>query len=128
MPSYLIVQSGFDRIGETEATLCDPGVLGFPDCKTAVPVQARLVSERMLSIDGEPRRVVWSMEENGITTFLVDGSTKGLRNRERCAALARASGLLQQLTTSLMALAVESAEPGMRDDRAAFKGADGATR
>jgi hypothetical protein len=37
--------------------------------------------------------------------------TKGIRNREKRIALARASGLLQQLTSSLRPLATESAEP-----------------
>src|SRR5215472_12276777 len=110
MPSYVITQSG--RIGETiDATLCDPSVTGFPDRGTDVPVQARLVSGQVLAIDGEPRRIIWSEGGNGVVTFLVDGSTRGLRNRERRVALARASGLLQQLTTSLMALQGESEEP-----------------
>jgi len=54
------------------------------------------------------------MEKNGVTTFLVDGSTRGLRNRERRAALARGSELLRQLTSTLMPLAAESEEPVMR--------------
>jgi hypothetical protein len=92
MPSYVIMQSA-GRIGETvQATLCNPSVTGFPDRRSDVPVQARLVSEQMLCVDDEPRRIIWSTGENGVTTFLVDGSTRGVRNRERRAALARASG------------------------------------
>src|SRR5215831_14139471 len=110
MPAFVIVES--KRIGETiEATLCDPGVLGFPDRRTGVPVRVRLVSEQTLSVDGDPRGIISCVGENGTTTFLVNGSTRSLRNRERRAALARASGLLQQLTTSLMALQAESEEP-----------------
>jgi hypothetical protein len=111
MPSYVIVQSS-KRIGETtEAILCDPGVLGFPDRRTDVPVQARLVSERMLSIDGESRPIIWSMGRNGTTTYLLEGSSKAVRNRERRVALAHASELLRQLTSTLMPLATESEEP-----------------
>ena len=111
MPSYVIAQS-LARIGETiEATLCDPNsVAGFPDRRTDVPVQVRLVSEQTLCVDGESRRIIWSEGGNGTTTFLVDGS-KSIRNRVRRAALARASELLRQLTSSLMPLTAESAEP-----------------
>jgi hypothetical protein len=114
MPSYVIVQSGFDRIGETKATLCDPGVLGFPDRRTDVPVKAT-ITEKSITIDDEPRAraIISSMGENGVTTFLVDGSTRGLRNRERRAALARALWLLQQLTSTLMPFTAESEEPGL---------------
>ena len=111
MPSYIIVKSS-GRIGETiDATLCDPGVLGFPDRKTDVPVRVRRTSEQTLCIDGEPRPIISSIGENGVTTFPVNGSTRGVRNRERRAGLARASELLKQLTTSLMALRAESEEP-----------------
>ena len=116
MPSYIITQS-LGRIGETvevEAILCDPGVAGFPDRRTDVPVRAQRLSEQLLSVDGDPRGIIWSMEKNGVTTFLVDGSTRGLRNRERRAALARGSELLRQLTSTLMPLAAESEEPVMR--------------
>ena len=110
MPSYVIMQSA-GRIGDTvEAILCDPGVAGFPDRRTDVLVRVRRVSEQILSVDDEPRRVIWSQGVNGAVTFLVDGG-KGVRNRERRAALARASGVLQQLTSTLMPLAAESAEP-----------------
>src|SRR5215467_12030993 len=107
MPAYVITPS-LGRIGETiDATLCDPGVTGFPDRRTDVPVRVRRVSEQVLSVDDEPRRVIWSQGVNGAVTFLVDGG-KGVRNRERRAALARASELLRQLTSSLMPLAAES--------------------
>jgi hypothetical protein len=111
MPSYVIVQSS-KRIGETtEAILCDPGVLGFPDRRTDVPVRIRRVSEQVLSVDGKNRGIISCVGGSGTTTFLVDGSSNAVRNRERRVALARASGLLQQLTSSLMPLAGGSAEP-----------------
>jgi len=112
MPSYVIMQS-LGRIGETvdvEAILCDPGVASFPDRRTNVPIRIKLVSERMLCVDGEPRRIIWGEGGNGTTTYLVEGSSKAVRNRERRAALARASELLRQLTSSLMPLAAESEE------------------
>jgi hypothetical protein len=62
MPSYVIVQSGFDRIGETiDATLCDRSVVGFPDRRTDVPVRVRLISEQVLSVDDDPRAIIWSV-------------------------------------------------------------------
>jgi hypothetical protein len=108
MPSYVIVHSS-KRIGETtDATLCDPNVAGFPDRRTDVPVQVRLVSEQTLCVDGEPRRIIRGEGKNGTTTYLVEGSSKAVHNRERRAALARASELLKQLTSSLMPLTAES--------------------
>ena len=93
MPAYVITPS-LGRIGETiDATLCDPSVSGYPDRRTDVPVRVRRVSEQTLLVDGAPRRIIWSMGGDGVTTCLIDGSTKALRNRERRAALARASGL-----------------------------------
>jgi hypothetical protein len=62
MPSYVIVQSGFDRIGETEATLCAPSVAGFPDRRTDVPVRVRLVSEQVLSVDDDSCAIIWSVD------------------------------------------------------------------
>ncbi len=107
MPSYVIVQSGFE-IGETiAATLCAPGVAGLP-------VRVCLVSEQVLFVDDVLRGIIWSEGGSGTTTFLVDGGTKSIRNRERRAALARASELLKQLTSSLMPLAAESAEPRLQ--------------
>jgi len=109
MPSYVIVRSA--RIGETvAATLCDLTVAGSPDRGTDVPVRVRRISEKTLCVDDEPRRIIWGVAENGALTFLVDGG-KAVRNRERRAALARALGYLQQLTSTLMPLAAESAEP-----------------
>jgi hypothetical protein len=111
MPSYVIMQESAGRIGDTvEAILCDLNAAGSPDRGTDVPVRVRRISEKTLYVDDEPRRIIWGVGENGAVTFLVDGG-KGVRNRERRVALAQASGLLQQLTSTLMALAAESAEP-----------------
>jgi hypothetical protein len=120
MPAFVIVQSGFNRTGETEAILCAPNpATGVPDRRTAVPVRVRLVSEQVLSVDDERREIVSSVGQNGTTTFLINGSIKSIRNRERRVALARASGLLQQLTSSLMPLTAESAEPELVAENAA---------
>src|SRR5262249_31983035 len=81
------------------------------DRRTDVPVRAQRLSEQLLSVDGEPRGIIWSIGENGVTTFLVNGSTRGVRNRERRVALAKATGLLEQLTSSLMPLRARGAEP-----------------
>jgi hypothetical protein len=111
MPSYVIVQSGFPKIGETiEATACELNIFGYPDRKTNVPVQVRRVSEQTLCVDGENRRIITCVGENGATTYLVDGSGRAARNRERRVALARAAELLKQLTSTLMPLTAEGAE------------------
>ena len=111
MPSYVIMHSP-RRIGETvEATLCEPGPLGYPDHKTNVPVQVRLVSEQILAVDGENCRIISCVGQNGTTTYLVNGTGKAVRNRERRAALVRASELLKQLTATIMPLRAESADP-----------------
>ena len=50
-------------IGETvDAMLCDPSVAGFPDRRTDVPVQVRLVSEQTLCVHDEPRAIIWSVD------------------------------------------------------------------
>src|SRR5215831_5033876 len=83
MPAFVIVQR-LGKLGDAmDAVICAPGILGFPDRKTDVPVRIRLTSEQTLCVDDEPRRFIWSIGENGVTTFLVDGSTRGVRNRER---------------------------------------------
>ena len=112
MPAFVIVQQQLSKSGDAiDGVLCAPGVLGFPDRKTAVPVRVRLISEQLLCVDDEPRRIVSSVGQNGTASYLVEGSSKAVRNRERRVALARASGLLQQLRSSLMPLLAESAEP-----------------
>jgi hypothetical protein len=111
MPAFVIVQR-LGKLGDAvDAVLCAPGALGFPDRKTSVPVRVRLASEQVLCVDDEPRRIISSVGQNGTTTFLINGSASSIRNRERRVALARASGLLQQLTSSLMPLRAESADP-----------------
>src|SRR5215831_3642061 len=111
MPSYVIVKSAY-QLGETaEAILCDAAsITGFPDRRTDVPVQVRLVSGQALCVDDEPRRIISSVSESGSTTFLVDGTTKGIRNRERRQRLAQALALLQQFAATLKPLAAGSEE------------------
>jgi hypothetical protein len=95
----------------------------FLTAEPTCPSESAFVSEQVLSVDDDPRGIIWSEGGSGTTTFLVDGSTKSIRNRERRAALARASELLKQLTSSLMPLAAESAEP--EDGRELVKEARG---
>jgi len=141
MPAFVIVRQSGKRGDTVDAVLCDPGALGYPDRKSSIPVKVEFVSERALSVDGEWREIISSTGINGVTTFLVDGSTRGLRNRDRRAALARASGFLQQLTSTLMPLRAESAEPELvaeslqmlfdwiaRERERATTGADGVRR
>ena len=70
MPSFVIAQSGFGRIGETiEATLCDPSVAGFPDRKTDVPIQVRLVSEQTFASTASLGRSSGARGETGSLQF-----------------------------------------------------------
>jgi hypothetical protein len=111
MPAFVIVQR-LGKLGDAvDAVLCAPGALGFPDRKTSVPVRVQRLSEQLLSIDGENRRIISCVGQNGTTTYLVEGSSKAVRNRERRVGLARASELLKQLTSTLMPLTAESADP-----------------
>jgi hypothetical protein len=75
-----------------------------------VPIKATMISEKAIRIDDEPRprAIISAVGENGVTTILVGGSTKGVRNRHRRVALARASMLLG---STLRPLVAESAEP-----------------
>lgn len=114
MPAFVITESA-GRMGETvDATMCAPNVTGFPDRRTGVPVKAT-ISEKTLTIDDEPRprSIISCAGQNGTTTYLVDGSSQAVRNRERRAALAKASTLLQQLTYCLERLAAESDDPAL---------------
>lgn len=52
------------------------------------------ISEKVLKIDDEPRA---RDHFEHVTTFLVDGSTKVLRNRERRAALAQTLAQMDKL-------------------------------
>ena len=112
MPSFVILSAG--RTGEaTDAILCDPNpVTGQPDRRSDTPVSVRLVSEKTLTVDGEPRGIISAVGINGSTTFLINGS-KGLLNRERRAALAQASSLLQQCASTLKPLQAGSKASGL---------------
>jgi hypothetical protein len=108
---YVTMRGSFDRTGEATAMLSDLGADGTPDRKRKVPVKIRRISEHALAVDGEPRRIVWCRGGNGKTVFLVDGSRRDSANRERRAALARASVLLNQLRDQLLVLKDGSAAP-----------------
>jgi hypothetical protein len=114
MPSYVIVESS-RRTGEMiDAIVCDPNaVTSQPDRKSDTPVRVRVASERLLYVDDQPRAFISSIGQNGTTTYLVNGRSTSVRNRERRAALARVSSLLHQLATCLQPLRQESDEPGL---------------
>src|SRR5262245_35007922 len=113
MPSFVIVSAG--RIGEViDAVICDPHIAtGVPDRTSDTPVRIKIVSEKTLIVDGAPHQIISTVGINGRTTFLINGSSKGLRNRERRIGLAKASSLLQQLAASLKPIQAESGEPGL---------------
>jgi hypothetical protein len=82
-----VMSSGI-RIGETaDAVLSDLDVGGTRDRRRDVQVRVRLVSERVLCVDDEPHAIISTVTENNTTRFLVDGCTKGIRNREWRARL-----------------------------------------
>lgn len=113
MPAFVTLQSGRCKVGETlDATLCDPhAATGQPNHKTDVPVRVRLVNEHVLSVDGEPREIVSCVGGNGRTTYLVNASSRAIRNAERRRALAKATTLLHQLRDRLLLLKDESDDP-----------------
>jgi hypothetical protein len=112
MPSFVIAH-GPGRTGQTfDAVICDPSAAtGHPDRRSAVPVKIRLVNDRTFAVDGENREIISTTGMNGTTTYLVDGSTARLRNRERRRELARASSLLDQLRDHLMRFKEEGEPP-----------------
>jgi hypothetical protein len=55
-----------------------------------------------------PRGIISTTGLNGTVTYLVDGSTSSLRNRERRIALAKASALVDQLRDHFLTLRDES--------------------
>src|SRR5215813_7131112 len=111
MPSFVITSS-VHTVGKTiDAILCGPDATGHPDRRSDVPVKA-MISERSLRIDDEPRprSIISCRGENGVTTYLVGGSTQAVRNAERRAALAKALAQLKQLAASLRPLTATSEE------------------
>jgi hypothetical protein len=111
MPSFVIVKAS-GRIGETiDAVICDLNAIGHPDRPSATPIRVQLLSERTLCVDGEPRGIISDVGENGVSTFLIDGSSKRTRNGERRVALAQASAHLAQLAAYLRPLIASSEEP-----------------
>ena len=114
MPSFIITSSSHIVGRPIDALLCGPGATGYPDPRDAVPVRA-MISERSIRIDDEPRQraIISCTRMNGTTTYLVDGSTAAVRNRERRAALSKALAQLQQLAASLRPLQAESEDPAL---------------
>src|SRR5215831_4309243 len=103
MPAFVITTPQSARTGTTiDAIMCDPAATGYPDRHSDVPVRAT-ISEKTIQVDDEPRprSIISSVGMNGTGTYLVDGSSKSLRNRERRAALNHAFAQLQQLTKVL---------------------------
>jgi hypothetical protein len=114
MPAFVIFPAGRPyRPGEEiiSATLSDPGPSGYPDSRSAVSVKVKLINERTLSVDGVNRAIISCEILNGVTRYLVDGSTQALRNCERRVALARALAHLRQLGDIIMPLKPESERP-----------------
>jgi hypothetical protein len=101
MPAFVID-------GPTGTVLCSPNsATGEPDKKSAVPVQASITSSQ-IQIVGEqrPRSIISSTGGNGRRTFLVDGSTAALRNKDRRRGLHKARSLLYDLERTMRQLTV----------------------
>ena len=113
MPSFVIVPPQRRQAGKTiDAIICSVGASGYPDDRTAVPIKATIL-EKAIRIDGEARHrsIISSTGMNGTTTFLVNGSTQQVRNRERRAALSKALAQLQLLAASLRPRMAVGEEP-----------------
>jgi hypothetical protein len=111
MPCFVIVSST-QRGKAVNAILCDAGPSGYPDRKTDTPVTATVAAEDSLTIDNEtqPRSIISCTGVNGVVTYLINGSTSSLRNRERRAKLAKALAMLNQIRDVLMPLVTTSEE------------------
>jgi hypothetical protein len=109
MPCFVIVSSA-QRDKPIDAVMCDSTITGYPDRKSDVPIKITAI-EDSLTIEGElrPRSIISCTGMNGTITYLVDGSTAALRNRERRVALAKALSMLNQLRDVLVPL-IESSE------------------
>src|SRR5215469_4268669 len=115
MPAFVITTSQPSRTGTTiDAIMCDPAATGYPDRHSDLPVRAT-ISEKTITIDDEPRprAIISSVGMNGTGTYLVDGSSKNLRNRERRIALNQALAQLQQLTATIKPLWQASEDPSL---------------
>jgi hypothetical protein len=104
MPAFVITTAN-----KAEAVLCSSNVNGQPDKRSAIPVKATISATHIL-IGGEAfhRRIISANGCNGITTFLVDGTTKQLQNRERRRGLHKARSLLHDLERILRQLTAEA--------------------
>src|SRR5215471_11076392 len=92
-----------------QAVLVLPGACGCSPGTFVVHIRKN--DERTLSVDDQPHRIISRTGGDGVATYLIEGSSKGLRLRERRLGLARASTLLQQLAAELRALAAGSEAP-----------------
>jgi hypothetical protein len=92
-----------------QAVLVLPGACGCSPGTFVVHIRKN--DERTLSVDDQPHRIISRTGGDGVATYLIEGSSKGLRLRERRLGLARASTLLQQLAAELRALAAGSQAP-----------------
>jgi hypothetical protein len=114
MPCY-VIKNPSHRVDE--AILCDPcdGPQGYPDRKTDVPIAVK-ITETTLTIDDEPRqrRIISCVGHgDGSVTYLVDGSSAGLINRQRRARVAEAHAVFKQLIACLKPLKDDSECPGL---------------
>jgi hypothetical protein len=62
MPAFVIAQGSTGQ--PADALLCDPGAIGLPDKKTAVPVRIHLVFDHIVSVDAENRSIISTVGEN----------------------------------------------------------------
>lgn len=114
MPSFIITFATPELGATIDALHCDPGTARCPDRRHGVQVKVTIGDQR-LTIDNEaqPRNIFSTVGRDGKVTYLVDGNSKGTRNRKRRVALERASARLEQLATTLRPLMAESAQPGL---------------
>jgi mRNA-degrading endonuclease toxin of MazEF toxin-antitoxin module len=68
MPACVIVSSSRQN-GELDAVICAPGTNG-PDRTSAVPVKVKLVSEQVLSVDGQPHEIIPTTGRTTATSFI----------------------------------------------------------
>jgi hypothetical protein len=71
------------------------------------------IAEKALKIDGEvrPRAIISTVGENGVTTFMIDGSSQGLIHRERRAPWRRLLRSCNNSRRPLRPLKVQSESP-----------------
>jgi hypothetical protein len=105
MPSFVITNSGHKPDQPIDAILAAPNANGYPDRRSDISIRA-IISDKTIKIDNEPRprRIISTVGQNGITTYLIDGNAKQIRNREARVALTKALSQLNELTKTLRPL------------------------